>query len=145
MAGEDTKIIKSPKQSSLIASCQGSPALLNIYLYVLSVLMLSLIFPLLVFQPFLFSLYEVFIIASIRLQTLRMQVNNVGGHGVQEIAVMRHNQDSGLPGLRVERMFQHTLESQQLDMKSPLNNKGHSNCLFAPISSIFCIKMHLKE
>lgn len=59
----------------------------------LSILLLSLILALLVLQPLFFDLDEVLKIATIAVEPLRVEVDDVSGHGVQEVPVVGHNQD----------------------------------------------------
>lgn len=66
---------------------------------VLSVLKLGLVLPLLVLQAVLFGLDKVLVVAAVTLQPLRVQVDDVSHHGVEEVPVVGHHQDGGLPGL----------------------------------------------
>lgn len=70
------------------------------YLYVLSVLLLRLVLPLLVLQSVLFGFDEVLVVAAVTVQPLGVQVDDVRHHGVQEVPVVGHHQDSGLPRLK---------------------------------------------
>lgn len=72
------------------------------YLYVLSVLQLGLVLPLLVLQSVLFGFNEVFIVAAVTVEPLGVEVDDVRYHGIQEVSVMRHDQDGGLPRLQEE-------------------------------------------
>lgn len=69
------------------------------YLYVLSVLLLRLVLPLLVLQSVLFGFNEVLVVAAVTVQPLGVQVDDVRHHGVQEVSVVGHHQDGGLPRL----------------------------------------------
>lgn len=66
---------------------------------VLSVLKLGFVLPLLVLQAVLFGLDKVLVVAAVTLQPLRVQVDDVSHHGVEEVPVVGHHQDGGLPGL----------------------------------------------
>lgn len=70
------------------------------YLYVLSVLLLRLVLPLLVLQSVLFGFDEVLVVAAVTVQPLGVQVDDVRHHGVQEVPVVGHHQDGGLPRLK---------------------------------------------
>lgn len=53
----------------------------------------------LVLQSVFFGFNKVFVVATITVQPLRVQVDDVRYNGVQEVAVMGDNQDGGLPRL----------------------------------------------
>lgn len=61
------------------------------HLDVLAVLLLGLILSLLAEQPLLLALDEGFKVPSIAVQPLAVQVDDVCGNGIQEVAVMRDN------------------------------------------------------
>lgn len=69
------------------------------YLYVLPVLLLCLIFSLLVLQSVFFGFNEVLIVATVTVQPLGVQVNDVCHNGVEEVSVVGDDQDGGLPRL----------------------------------------------
>lgn len=69
------------------------------YLDMLAVLLLRLVLPLLVLQPLLLGLHEVLKVPTVRVQALRVQVDDVCGHRVQEVPVVGHHEDGRLPGL----------------------------------------------
>lgn len=70
----------------------------------LSVLQLSFIFSLLVLESVFFGFNKVFVVATVTVQSLRVQVDDVCYHGVQEVPVMGDDQDGGLPRLRKEEL-----------------------------------------
>lgn len=70
------------------------------YLNVLPVLLLCLVLPLLVLQSVLFGFNKVLIVAAVTVQPLGVQVDDVRHHGVQEVSVVGHHQDGGLPRLK---------------------------------------------
>lgn len=76
-----------------------SPPGFSQYLDMLTVLLLRLVLPLLVLQPLLLGLHEVLKVPTVRVQPLRVQVDDVRGHRVQEVPVVGHHEDGRLPGL----------------------------------------------
>lgn len=54
----------------------------------LSVLQLGVILSLLVLQSVFFGFNKVFVVATVTVQTLGVQVDDVGHHGVQEVSVV---------------------------------------------------------
>lgn len=71
----------------------------NSDLYVLSVLHLGLVLPLLVLQSVLFSFDKVFVVSTVTVQPLGVQVNDICYHRVEEVSVVGDNEDGGLPCL----------------------------------------------
>lgn len=65
----------------------------------LSVLQLSLVLSVLVFQSVLFGFNEVFVVAAVTVQPLGVQVDDVCYYSVEEVSVVGDDQDSGLPRL----------------------------------------------
>ena len=65
----------------------------------LSVLQLSLVLSVLVFQSVLFGFNEVFVVATVTVQPLGVQVDDVCDYGVEEVSVVGDDQDGGLPRL----------------------------------------------
>lgn len=65
----------------------------------LSVLQLGLILSVLVLQSVFFGFNKVFIVAAVTVQPLGVQVNDVCYHSVEEVSVVRDDQDGGLPRL----------------------------------------------
>lgn len=63
------------------------------YLDVLTVLLLGFVLSLLVLQPFLLDLHEVLKVPAVCVQPLRVQVDDVRGHSVQEVPVVGHHED----------------------------------------------------
>lgn len=66
---------------------------------VLSVLHLGLVLPLLVLQSVLFSFDEVFVVSTVTVQPLGVQVDDIRYHRVEEVSVVGDNEDGGLPCL----------------------------------------------
>lgn len=54
----------------------------------------------LVLQAILFGLQEVLVVATVSVQPLRVQVDDVCRHSIQEVSVVGDDQDGGLPRLR---------------------------------------------
>lgn len=71
----------------------------NSDLYVLSVLHLGLVLPLLVLQSVLFSFDKVFVVSTVTVQPLGVQVDDICYHRVEEVSVVGDNEDGGLPCL----------------------------------------------
>lgn len=65
----------------------------------LTVLLLRFVLPLLVLQSLLLGLHEVLKVPPVGVQPQRVQVDDVCGHRVEEIPVVGHHEDGGLPGL----------------------------------------------
>ena len=66
----------------------------------ISVLFLGLVFLDLVLQPLLPRLVEHLVVAAVRVQPHGVQVQDVGGHSVEELSVVRHHQDGLGPILK---------------------------------------------
>lgn len=73
-----------------------------VYLYVFPVLELRFILSLLVLQTVLLGFNEVLVVATVTVQPLGLQVDDVRDHGVKEISVVRHYKNRGLPRLQRE-------------------------------------------
>ena len=79
------------------------------YLYVLPVLQLGLVLSMLVLQSVFLGFHKVFVVATVTVEPLGVQVDDVGYHGVQEVSVVGDDQDGGLPRLREEGIIQRVL------------------------------------
>lgn len=66
----------------------------------LAILLLGLIFTLLIEQPLLLALDEGLKVSPVTIQPLAVQVDDVCGYGIQEVAVVGDDQDCGGPRLR---------------------------------------------
>lgn len=99
-------------------------SVLRQYLYVLSILQLGLVLSLLVLQSVFFGFDKVFIVATVTVEPLGVQVDDVCNHGVQEVSVVRHDQDGGLPRLwEEEHEFSLLLVSSWLTFASVYNEE----------------------
>lgn len=65
----------------------------------LSVLQLGLVLSVLVLQSVFFGFNKVFVVATVTVQPLGVQVDDVCYHGVEEVPVVGDDQDGGLPRL----------------------------------------------
>ncbi len=70
----------------------------------LSVLQLGLVLSVLVLQSVLFGFNKVFIVATVTVQPLGVQVDDVCNDGVEEVSVVGDDQDGGLPCLWEEAL-----------------------------------------
>lgn len=70
------------------------------HLDMLAILLLGLIFTLLIEQSLLLALDEGLKVSPVTIQPLAVQVDDVCGYGIQEVAVMGDDQDCGGPCLR---------------------------------------------
>lgn len=66
----------------------------------LAVLLLRFIFTLLVEETLLLALDESLKVAPVPVEPLTVQVNDVGGDSIEEVAIMGDDEDSGGPCLR---------------------------------------------
>lgn len=87
---EDLKHKGGDCQASPAVSLKG-PAASQRYLYVLSVLHLGLVLPLLVLQSVLFSFDKVFVVSTVTVQPLGVQVDDICDHCVEEVSVVGDN------------------------------------------------------
>lgn len=69
------------------------------HLDMLAILLLGLIFTLLTEQPLLLALDEGLKVSPVTIQPLAVQVDDVCGYGIQEVAVVGDDQDCGGPRL----------------------------------------------
>lgn len=70
-----------------------------VHLYVLSVLQLGLILSVLVLQSVFFGFNKVFVVTTVTVQPLGVQVDDVCYYGIEEVSVVGDDQDGGLPCL----------------------------------------------
>lgn len=89
----------------------------------LAILLLGLVFTLLVEQPLLLALDEGLKVSPVTVQPLAVQVDDVCGYGIQEVAVMGDDQDCGGPRLRGHRMAGPVWEGSQLPNPSGLRGR----------------------
>ena len=83
----------------------------------LAILLLGLIFTLLIEQPLLLALDEGLKVSPVTIQPLAVQVDDVCGYGIQEVAVVGDDQDCGGPRLRGgHRMAGPVWEGSQLQI-----------------------------
>lgn len=79
-----------------------NPTGVSQYLDMLAVLLLRFVLSLLVLQSLLLGLHEVLEVPPVGVQPLRVQVDDVRGHRVEEVPVVGHHEDGRLPGLEEE-------------------------------------------
>ena len=73
----------------------------SLYLNVIAILFLGFEFFLLALVSFRSGFKEVLVIAFVRVEPFGLEVDRVGGDGVEEFAVVTHHQQSFLPRLQV--------------------------------------------
>lgn len=66
----------------------------------LAILLLRFIFTLLVEETLLLALDESLKVTPVPVQPLTVQMNDVGGDSIEEVAIMGDDEDCGGPGLR---------------------------------------------
>lgn len=100
------------------------------YLDMLSILELGLIFPLLVLQTVLLGFDKVLIVATVTLQPLGVQVDDVSHHGIQEVPVMGNHQNGGLPRLHIGKRDggDELLECEGEDWHACVSKCGRQTC-----------------
>lgn len=69
----------------------SSYASVLMYLYMLSILQLGLVLPVLILQSVFFTFDEVFIVSTVTVQSLGVQVDNICYHRIEEVSVMGDN------------------------------------------------------
>ena len=102
----------------------------------LSVLKLSIIYPLLVFNSVFFGLDKVLIVAPVTVQPLGVQVDDVRYHGIEEVTVVGHYQDGGLPRLRStnQMLYRDTFTPPVTESHQELDSR-HTIIPFIPLVS----------
>lgn len=85
------KDLKQKHDDSQDVSCSIYASVLLWYLYMLPILQLGLVLPVLVLQSVFFTFDEVFIVSTVTVQSLGVQVDNICYHRIEEVSVMGDN------------------------------------------------------